>query len=202
MVLRSHDAYCLDSQSTRLCWSDDFLGDSLAAEWRAGGSAGGTIAVVDGETGGVARMTTDGDINDQMTLDWNGVRTLLTSKNVKFEIRAKLDFADATASCILYLRINDANRFGFYLSNIWVGYSQSAAGNEQFVSGLTPDTDYHVFRVEASSSALNFYVDDILEGTLSTYITALTLEAYLRLTTAENVAHVVDLDYVVLEQDI
>ena len=61
MSVKIHESYCLDSQQTSLCWFDDFLGDQIQDEWTSTGDAGGTATVVDAQTGGVVRITTDTD---------------------------------------------------------------------------------------------------------------------------------------------
>jgi len=205
-----HMAFCLDSARRRLLWGDHFLGDQVQDEWRSTGDAGGSAVVVDGETGGICRITTDGDTNDAYRIDWNDIRSLHMDQRVCLECRVKAGTTDS----LIYLALwKDGNeRIMFWKSNVdtnWQIFTQNGGATTDEDSGVAVDTSYHIFRIMChthGSNHIHFYIDGT-ETSNSPVSSNLPddagdeLEPYLWIRTAENATKSMDIDYVVVSQD-
>lgn len=197
-----HEAFCLDSQGVYLWGVDDFIGDSIDARWRGNGNAGGSINVIDAQTGGICRIATDVDQNDNFYLDWGDYRSLLVSKKVTFEFRLKLtSITDVTTK--LALRALDTNDEIYFEYNSgvanWVIYSQSA-GSTSGNTGIAADTNYHIFKIECfPTGEIHYYINDVetTNSPITANITALSLQPYLWILTKANPgAKSMDIDYI------
>jgi hypothetical protein len=210
MSVKVHEAYALDSQQDRLLWWDDFLGDQLKDEWRVSGTA----AVVDAQTGGIVRITTGALTNNSAFIDWNNIRSLHVTKKATMEVRAKLN-QTITGYFILSLFFDVSNRIEFHFDTSaghteWRIYARDGGIITQFDSGISPDTSYHIFRIEChthGSNHIHFYIDG-LETTNSPITTNVPddagdyLQPFLWAQTRENAAKSIDIDYVVVRQEI
>ena len=204
MSVKAHEAYCLDSAQDRLLFYDDFLGDSLRDLWAAAGDAGGGVAVVDTQDGGVVRITTDGDDDDYKILYWGDIRSLLVSKKVTMEFRLKL--TQTTIDDFYFGLYNSVTqRIGWYASptNIFIR-CRDAGGDAAFDSGIDTDTDYHIYRIECfPAGEVHFYYDGVetANSPITTNITALHCQPRFYLRTGEDVTKTMDIDYVWIRQD-
>ena len=211
MSVKLHEAFSMDSFMDRLLFWDDFHGDQLQDEWNEAGQAGGSAVVVDAQTGGIVRITTDVDTNDGWRIDWADIRSLHIDKKVTLEIRAKLNH-------ITYLRADLAIRFDFnnqveFTFNEAVGgainwsIATHNAGVTTQDSGVTIDTDYHIYRIECfPTDEVHFYIDGV-ETTNSPITTNIPddaadfLQPYLFIQTREDLAKSMDIDYVYIRQE-
>lgn len=212
--LRVHEAFCLDFAQQQFLFKDDFLGDQLRDEWRTTGGAGGSGAVVDGETGGIVRITTDGDEDDNWFLDWNDIRSLLVTKRVTMEVRLK---ANQVTYCgpVMSLFFDVSNFIRIYFNETggtadnWTIECVDGGATTSADSGILSDTDYHLFRIEChihGSSHVHFYIDDVecANSPISTNVpddAADYLQPNLLLVTREDAIKSMDVDYVVIRQD-
>ncbi len=207
MALRTHEAFGLNSQEQQLLWWDDFLGDSLDDRWTSAGDAGGSGAVVDAQTGGIVRITTDGDNTDEWILSWNDIRSLHADKNVCMEI--KLVLGQTTNQYVrICLYFDGSNYFRFLLSSLgaatnWGIQSRSGGVSTEEDSGILADTDEHIFRIESTSTSVSFYIDDVecANSPITTNICNSFMQPMVWCTTRENAVKTYDVDYVTVRQD-
>ena len=213
MSVKVHEAFSMDSFMDRLLWFDDFHGDQLQDEWRVAGAAGGSAVVVDAQTGGIVRITTDTDLNDTWFIDWADIRSLLVSKKASMEVRVKLTQTTNTITR-LSLRFDFNNSFYFE-------YNSGSSANWQIRSndggasaglqdtGVAADTSYHVLRMECQThggSHVHFYIDGVETGNspITTNIpddAGDYLQPYLFILTLENATKSMDTDYVYLREE-
>lgn len=215
MSVKVHEAFSFDSFMDRLLFFDDFHGDQLQDEWALTVVATGAGAVIDAQTGGIYRLSaTTNATADAAKIDWGGavpIRSLLITKKVALEVRIKLssitsinarmslEFADAT----------DWVQFFYSVGGVggnWLIRTRAAAAVTSQDSGVAPDTDYHIYRIEChthGSNHVHFYYDgtETPNSPISTNITALHLQPYFFIRTDENVAKSMDIDYVVVRQE-
>lgn len=204
-----HEAICFDGFQTRLIFYDDFEGDQLKDEWREIGDAGGSVAVVDSETGGVIRISSDGDDLDDWAIDWGLIRTLLVSKRVAYEARVKLgDTTDLQAE-VGFRR--DGTEFIFFGANTsadqnWHLYAYVAPGITNEDTGIALDTSYHIFRIEChihGSPHVHYYIDGVecTGSPISDDVSTRYLQAWLWIRTRAASVQTMDVDYVYIRQD-
>jgi hypothetical protein len=205
-----HEPYGFDSLQTQLFEVDDFLGAVLDDRWATEIDAGGSIAVIDGETGGVVRLTTDGDTDDDSAITWNAIRILLVANRVIIEARMKLDSASNVLGG-LYLQV-DGTDYLTIKANTGNGanwFIQAyATGNTDKDSGIALDTDEHIYRIECHTHGFN-HVHYLIDGVecanspinSASHIPTDPLQARIFWRTLENSAKSMDIDYVGVTQD-
>lgn len=208
MSVKTHEPVCLDSAMDKFFWGDHFLGDQVQGEWRGAGT--GSVAVVDGQIGGIARITTGAVTNDTYYIDWNNSRILHVDKKVTIEIRAKLETA-SNIQIQYRLMFDVTNLISFWFNSgahaSYRLYVRDDGATTNVDSGVAPDTDYHVFRIEAfPTGEVHFYIDGVecSNSPVTTNIPADAgdyLQPYLAVTTLEDATKYVDFDYVVVRQD-
>lgn len=204
MSVKVHEAYSLDSMQKSLLWWDDFLGDQLQDEWRIGGT--GTIAVIDQQTGGIVRLTSGAISGNTIRLYWSDIRTLLVANKVTLELRVKLNhntnltvglrLHSTAVNEIYFLTTGGAN---WFINSILGGVPTSGD------SGEALDTDYHVFRIECfPTGQVHFYIDGIETNNspITTNIPVTPLQPEFSITTNENAAKSMDIDYIVIRQEV
>jgi hypothetical protein len=207
--VRVHEARCLDSLQSQFFFKDDFIGDQLQDIWNSQGDVGGSAVVVDGETGGVVRITTDGDTNDDWQINWGNTQILLASKRCSFETNIKLNSITQVLVFIV-VENNGSNRlFSFtYDSSTdtnWQIQCINTATTEAD-TGIAVDTDAHIFRAVChthGSAHVHFYIDNVetANSPITTNVPVAYGEPVLYLLTLENVAKSMDVDYVSIRQD-
>jgi len=102
LSVKQHEAFSFDSFQDRLLFFDDFEGDQVKDEW-AVNQWNGTATVQDLQTGGVVKLqNTVATTNRYCSIDWNDIRSLLISKKVSMEVRAK-GFQMANIQLQIYL---------------------------------------------------------------------------------------------------
>lgn len=202
-VQRFHDAFSLDSARRRFLFKDDFLGDQLQDLWDVTVDAGGSGVVVDAETGGIVRLTTDGDTNDDAQIDWDDIRSLHIDQKICMEVSVKLNSVTAILAQLVLQR-DAGNRVLFSTTGgNWTATTTNGADTDTD-TGIAADTDEHVFRIETSNTEVLFYIDDVLVATNVTNIpddAADFLQPRFFIRTTEDVAKSMDLDYVVVSQE-
>ena len=208
MSVKTHEAYSLDSQQDRLLWFDDFLGDQLQDEWASTITGGGAVAVIDAQTGGIVRLTTGALNGNDTTINWGNIRSLHVDQKVTFETRVKIATVTAINSQIGL--VFDANNSIIFIESggDWLIRTRDGGASTQPNSGVSLDTDYHIYRIEAfPTGEVHFYIDDA-EVTNSPNITNIPddaadfLQPILFIETTEDVAKTMDIDYVVVRQEI
>ncbi len=213
MSVKVHEAFSIDSFQDRLLWYDDFLGDQLKDEWGASATGGGTSVVVDAQTGGIVRLTTGATSGNFTRVDWADIRSLHVSKKVTLEDRVKLNQA-TNLEAILALYFDASNRIRFQFNETvggainWNIECRNGGATTSLDSGVTIDTDYHIYRIEAfPTGQVHFYIDGV-ETANSPIITNIPddagdyLQPFLRIVAREDAAKSMDADYVVVRQEI
>lgn len=213
MSVKSHEAFSLDSFQNQLFFFDDFLGSQLKDEWHEVGT--GSAAVVDLQMGGIVRLTSGATTNDVYNISWSFTRSLHVDKRVSVEVRMKAN--QATYITInLQLRFDGDDRIYFQANEAvggattWVISCVDGGATTGRDSGVALDTDYHIFRMEAhlhGGSHVHFYIDDV-ETDNSPIDTNVPddggdyLQPYIIISTREDVAKSMDVDYVGVRQDV
>ena len=160
-----HEAFSLDSFQDSLLFWEDFEGDSVKDLWTIANNATGTIAVVDAQDGGVARLNEPASA-DFSILNWNNIRSLHINKKLTFETRIKISADTSDRYLELYLYFDGDN----YV--LWRVPSSGTSNLLRCENDNTPtnangstisDTDYHIYRIECSSTAVHFYLDGVEE---------------------------------------
>lgn len=215
MSVKVHEAYSLDSSQDRLLWWDDFLGDQLKDEWVSAGNAGGSAVVVDAQTGGIVRITSNNVLNETWRIDWGSIRSLLVTKKATMEVRAKTTQATFTA-ITLDLRFDGNNYISFAFNEAaggainWGIQCRDGGAGALFDSGIAVDTSEHIFRMECHTHGGNhvhFYIDGV-ETANSPITTNIPDDAgdylmpRLNIRAREDAAKSMDIDYVAVRQEI
>jgi hypothetical protein len=206
--VKLHEAFSLDTAQKRFWWMDHFLGDQLKDEWNNAGT--GSAVVVDAQTGGIVRITTGALTGNAHRIDWNLIRSLHVDQRVTMEIRAKLN-QTAQTTARFSLRVDGTNRIVFYFSITtnpnWIIICVDGGALTQFDSGVVADTDYHIFRIECfPTGEVHFYIDGV-ECANSPITTNIPdgagdyLQPYPYISTLEDVAKSMDIDYVAVRQE-
>ena len=211
MSVKAHEAYCLDSAQDRLLFYDDFLGDSIRDLWTAAGT--GSAAVVDAQDGGVVRLTTGATSGNTEYMHWGDIRSLLVSKKVTMEVRAKL--TQTTYVDVWFSLYYDFNNQAFIQhgnnavgADTWDIRCINGGAATTFDSGILADTDYHIFRIEAfPTDEVHFYIDGVecANSPITTNIPSDAgdyLQPRLYVRTYADAAKSMDIDYVVCRQEI
>lgn len=215
MSYNLHEAFCLDSFQKQLLFWDDFEGDSIKDLWATttgGAGVAGTAVVIDAQDGGIVRLSTTASDTNEIRVDWGGVtpiRTLLVSKKVTMEFRAKL--TDITNTIIVNRLFYDlTNYIGFRKDNAlsatnWYLDVRNAAGTTQLNSGVALDASYHIYRIECfPTGEVHFYIDEVetANSPITTNITTQYLIPYFRLIN-NGAAEInsMDIDYCYIRQE-
>jgi len=209
--VETHEAFCFDSFPDKLLFFDDFLGDQIQDEWRESGGVGGDADVVDGQTGGIMRITTDSDDDDSWQVDWNNIGTIMASSRCTIEIRALI----TNLTCRVFLALHDGTadfvtfKYDSDVDGDWDFQVRNAGSASGYIdTGVTADTSYHIYRIEChthGTAHVHFYVDGT-ETSNSPYTTAadvptLEMQPWIYLQAREAVAKTLDVDYVYVRQD-
>ncbi len=202
MSYNIHEAVCLDSMRVRLDWNDHFEGDSVKSLWRVAGV--GSAPVVDGVDGAAVRLTTGGATGNTYAIDWNDVRTLLVSKKVTMEWRAKLS-STLNVGSEMALWFNSQNRIMVYISGAnWRIRCENNNLDSNFASGVATDTDYHIFRIGCfPTGEVHFYIDDVetANSPITTNIPPDYLMPLFDMFNTADETKLLDIDYVVIRQE-
>lgn len=212
MSVSVHEAFSLDSAQDRYWWMDHFLGDQVKDEWRLAVVGGGTGVVVDQQTGGIVRLSAPTNATaDEAGIDWNDIRSLLVSKKVSMEARVKISSIINTRF-FLSLRFDANNRIYFRYNTgagdaTWRIVTTDGGAITNNDSGITPDTDYHIYRIECfPTGEVHFYVDGVECGNspITTNIPDDATDYFqprFNCRTAEVALKQLDIDYVAIRQD-
>lgn len=207
MSVKVHEPVCEDSAQDLYFWFDHFLGDQLKDEWLSVGT--GSAVVVDAQTGGIVRITTGAIATNAHRIDWGDIRSLLVTKKVTIEVRAKLETTTQVDSITIGLWFDGAQNIefvhwdGFPFAPNWGIVTESVAQTTED-SGIAIDTDYHIFRIECfPTGEVHFYIDGVetANSPITTNITASHLQPYINIITNENATKYIDIDYVVVRQE-
>ena len=202
-----HASYGFDSLQKESFWYDDFAGDSVKDYWTV---AGASAVVVDGVTGAALRLTTGAVSGNSAQIHWGDKKSLIASKNVAIETRMKLSSIETE-----YMRIQllngGADYFRYFLNALTVPVTwtlqtaATAGGGDTKDSEVYVDTEWHNYRMQVHTHGavhLHFSIDDAptSNSPMTTGVTLLYLQPYMHITTNENVAKSVYIDYIAWRQ--
>ena len=208
MSVKIHEAFSLDSFQDRFLWFDHFLGDQLKDEWRSTGDAGGGVAVVDAQAGGIVRITTDTDDDDEWWIDWADIRSFLASKKITLE--ARIILASAASIKVVIALFNDATHLIMFeydtddADTNWQITTDDGTGPTTADSGEAVDTSYHILRIEAfPTGEAHFFIDDVecANSPITADIPPEYLQPYLFVQTRTTAAKTLDVDYIAARQE-
>lgn len=206
MSVKVHEAFSIDSFQDRLLWYDDFLGDQIKDEWRVAGSS--TADVVDAQTGGIIRINSGAVLWNNTTMNWTDLRSLLVTKKATMETRLKLtQTSDVGVKAELTANLND-DRLAFDYESTGANWRIICAnGGVPTIqdSGITADTAYHIFRIEAfPTGQVHFYIDDVetANSPITTNIPPDYLQPVFWIQARAASNKTLDIDYVVIRQEI
>lgn len=209
MSVKVHEAFCMDSFMDRLLFFDDFHGDQIQDEWNSTGDAGGGANVIDAQTGGICRLDTGIVVDDDWLINWGNIRSLLVSKKVTMEVRARCN-QNTYLRVYLSLLFDGLNTIYFYCfdnfggAHNWRIACVNAGAGASVDTGITVDINYHIFRIEAfPTGEVHFYIDEVecTNSPVTTNITAQYLQPSLSLLTRTTAERTMDIDYVYIRQE-
>ena len=196
-----------DFQNT-LLFMDDFEGDQVKDEWTVT-VAGGSIAVVDGETGGVVRLTTTASNDNVSYLDWNDIKSLLFSK--KFIVESRFKLASTTDTYFNFYPRESASqyisiKYDTDTDSNWMIQARDGGDRTLEDSGVTPDTNYHIYRIEVhthGSNHVHYYIDGVecANSPISSNVPDGYFQPRIYLLTRTTTVKTVDVDYVYVTQE-
>ena len=204
MSVKVHEPVCLDSAQDKYIWFDHFLGDQLKDEWRVTTVGTGSVAVIDLQTGGIVRLNVPANL-DNVVLNWSDIRSLHVDQRVSMEVRLKQTNNDSSTFIFLYKDVDECLGFYHNPGTNWYIICSNVAFT-QHLTGITPDTSYHIFRIEAfPAGEIHFFIDDVElpDSPITTNIPADAddfLQPHLR-NLEGGAGTVVDVDYVVVRQE-
>ncbi len=179
-------------------------------EWATTFVGAGAVAVIDAQTGGIVRLSTGALTNNDDRLHWGDIRSLLVSKKVSIEVRAKLNQI-TNVMLQLEMRFDGTTLVLFrYRTDLghtsWHIYTANGAATDQD-SGIAIDTNYHIFRIECfPTDEVHFYIDgdECANSPITTNIpddAADYLQPFFYIQTLEDLSKSVDIDYVYIRQE-
>lgn len=203
MSVVQHEAVCFDSLKDRMFFFDDFEGDSLKDLWTKNGA--GSAVVLDGEAGGVVRISTVATNGNSLVLDWNDIRTLFASKNVVIEARFKLNDITNLATSGLYIYYDGNERIQFLTSSAtgtWRVRTEAGGVGTSNDTGILYDTGWHTFRIVCTATEIKYFLDDVeVTGSpITTNIPSVALQIYFVVSTSANEVKSMDIDYIGVSQ--
>jgi hypothetical protein len=159
---------------------DDFFSDLYDNQvWSIIGT--GTV-VMQSVNGGVARLrvTTGNTAEFQQA----NIGSFSVASDFAVEWRASLrPSADGTTECGMEGAGDQANNWICWQRTgagaNFLCQTGSSAGTTTTDSGIAADSAYHLFKIVGSAGVIQFFLDDVLCATITTYITASQLQPYL-----------------------
>jgi hypothetical protein len=152
---------------------DHFIGVDLNWYiWTNSKSAGGNNGLAAIEyRGGAIRITSHGDADEWCELT-TAIKSFYAADNPIMRSGQKLEQL-SDVSVYIGFRDDYSNKIEFK-ANTATGYwdcrCSSGGSTTTESSVLALDTDWHHFRIEAGSASVAFYIDDVLEATITTDI--------------------------------
>lgn len=207
--VRTHEAYSLDSQFQQLFQIDDFEGASLKDLWTvtetSTGGGTGTAVVVEAQTGGIVRLSTDDGNDDLVQIDWGDIRSLLASKSVATE--ARITLASVADVKIVFGLFNDATHLIVFeydtdTDTNWQISTDDGTGPSTADSGIAAAASTIFFRIEATATSVAFFINDVevANSPITADIPTQALQPYLFLQTRTTTVKTLDCDYVAVRQ--
>jgi len=190
----------------KVIFFDDFLRAVLGDNWLSETSGSGSVGIQNLE-GGVVRLVT-GTTSGSVAAIYNGGASYLLynpTKNIAFEERIRLPGALTDLTAWFGLSTLDG-----YNHIMWCARPDVSPNFrcESMVGGVTYgyntdvplDNNWHILRIETSSSNIKFYIDDVLKWTTDKVPTTLQcIELYITNTVAAS--RELDIDWVYIIQD-
>lgn len=157
----------------------------------------GTVQVLGG-VGGQVGLTTGSNTNDFAGLDF-AIKSL--DINCKFMISFRFQLGQ-TGNTILELGGIDDNdnltRFIYDSSSgpEWVAESRLSGTSSTTTLSNTADSKWHTFKISATSTSLNYFIDQSLAATHTSNLPSSMMKMYVKLTTLDNSSKTGTIDFV------
>lgn len=210
-MMRSHEARSFDSMQKQFFWMDHFVGDQLQDEWNISGDGGYVTAVIDGELGGVVRLTTHSDYADEAYMYWANIRPLLVTKNVCVENRVKPQSITNMLFYAALLQYDSSNHVAIIFessTSLDKALTRNLSGGVGglHISNTVVTADYHLYRIQCSTQGGNHvhsYIDGVELSTSPDAINVPTdyLQNRLHTRTLTGATIYTDYDYTAVRQD-
>ena len=214
LTLQNVDALDATTQATILAYIEsiskpqylDEFWTGQGGEWATRVTTG-SVAIQTKDNGWI-RMTTGAVITNEESLDWNDVCQFANTKRPSFECRLQLEQVTVLEVYVGFMEASggsddDYITIGFdaYSQNTWF-LSASSAGTATTDMGAVADTNEVKLRFEfTSDTALEWFIDDVSQGTVSSNVPTVQLQPVIMIKTQEAAVHYVDIDYVKIWQD-
>lgn len=165
-------------------------------------------AAVQSRTNGWYRLTTGATATNEESLDWNDILTFVNTQRPTFEIRLDLEEISKTEVEAGLIEVSggaDDDYIRVYFdASVGTPWNLQActAGTCTSDAGADADTNEILLKVIfTSDTALEWFVNNVSQGTVTTNVPTAALQAYVEIRTEENSAHYVDIDFVKIWQD-
>lgn len=188
----------------RQIFYDDFIGAVIPETWSLNGHVGG---VVDPSPNSIASLITNNVINEFFRMDWNDVIDVaMNSGRGLATFRVK---TNQTTNEHIFIGIfnDDDNYVGFRLNtavdNNWYAVTRQAAAETIQDTSVVVAAAHKKFQIRYPTVGgdIEFYIDDVLRGFLSTNKFTLSGHVCLKVQTLENAVKSIDADVVLVAQD-
>ena len=192
-------------RATDALFVDEFW-NGQAPEWATDVTTGSVAAQA--RQNGWLRLTTGATATNEESLDWGDITVCVNTLRPMVEVR--LDLEQITLLEVeVGLKESEAVGTDDYImiafdpsaQNTWF-LQASNAGATTTDQGAVADTNEVLLRFEfTSDTALEWFIDDVSQGTIATNVPTVALQPFIRIRTEENAAHYVDFDYFKCYQD-
>lgn len=207
------DAKCDWNISERFFYFYEFLSNSLTSPWNTDTAGGGSLAAQD-QIGGVVRLNTGTAQYDYVTLalGTDSISFLNVTQNIIYEARVKANITDdiaVNAGIAALTGLGGADHRIYFKaqysdnSGLYVCVMDDISTEHTYNTSVDPSS-WHVLRIEASSSAVSFYIDGNLQQTFNSDIPTGNLMPAFKAIQAKasgGVSGYLDVDAVYVEQD-
>ncbi len=182
---------------------DDFFKNSLSSKWVTSVTGGSSsVLPIDG-LGGQVRLTSGPNIGNSAQLH-SGIRVMNAGSNGQLSFRIKLS---STTNTIVrvggYTSTTDA--IDFYVNNTtggnWYSRTMSATTSTTMNTGVAVSTNWVIMRINLSTPAVQFYINNTLVTTHNTNIPSALLRIYTHQESASASSRNTTLDYVLFSSD-
>jgi len=177
-----------------------------AGEWATRVTTGSVAAQSKGN--GWIRLTTGATNTNEESLDWDDVCPFVNTKRPTFECRFQLEQVTDVEFLAGFIEASGGAdddyillSFDAYTQNtVYLDVSSGGTNTTEMGAVLTTDETELRF-VYTSDTSLEWFVNGVSQGTVSTNVPTVQLQPIIGIKTQENVAHYIEFDYVKIWQD-
>ena len=187
--------------SDRMQFFDDFIGDWTDWWWTSTGGTGSSVEWIEAIAGQISLQS--GGVSGNSVWLGLGNSAVTIVANAELEFRLKLV---ETTYAYVSAGLNGSNQYAqFYVSENgnWFVSSYNGSGNTLTNTGMAADGDFHVFKIEATSTSIKFYIDGLLKATHTSNLptSLMTFSFYMDTSNSSSSGEEIRLDYVKISCD-